>query len=221
MSILDGLKVKDANAIEKVANSINSNSKELDPKRFDMCIVVPFDVEGYSKKIEDIIPQLVYLSNICSDFEICRFTSEEISTMQIGSWMNIAKDNDYLIIEFSAWKLRYTKFIINIALLMFSVFKETKQICLFWSVGGGFLGDYRWKRMVLSGYDDVLQEIWQAVEWNIETSHIYDKIATFFKSTASHKANDDMDVYSTRSVHLVQRVRDNKNKRKEKYVNTR
>lgn len=216
MSVLDKITIIETPAAEQLAANASDN-EGLDPKRFDMCLLVRIRGEEQLAKFVTRRPAIEYLSNICDDFQINWFTYNEIQGQQIAKWLDSEVhffDESFFIIQFTAKLMRYTKFLTSLTLILYDVLGSTSEVNLFWSVGGGFLGDYRYKKVTNYWKDnDMLADIWKTINWNLKRESFTDDIAKLFKDTASHTQNDDMDVYSKKCILYIKRVRDNKAKR--------
>lgn len=215
MSILDELTIQENHTIERLVDT--HLSKELDPKRFDMCIVIPCFNKVELANILLNISKIRYISNVCDDFEICQLSGSEIISQQIGAYFdteNIKVSDQFFVIQFTARMLRYTRFLLEMTLIVQNVFGNAEKMNLFWAIGGGFLGEYRWKRTYSTINSEVFEELWKIVKWNIKDEHRFLKdVSRLFKDTVSHSKDCDLEKYGQRSINLIKRMRDNYTKR--------
>lgn len=215
MSVLDELTIQENRTIERLVDT--RLSRELDSKRFDMCVVVPCFNEIEVANLLSNMSKIKYISNVCDDFEICQLSGSEIMSQQIGAYFDTEKikvSDQFFVIQFTARMLRYTKFLLEMTLIVQNVFGNAKKLNLFWAIGGGFLGEYRWKRTYSTINSEVFEELWKIVKWNIKDEHRFLKDASrLFKDTVSHSKDCDLEKYGQRSINLIKRVRDNYTKR--------
>ena len=223
MSVLDELTIQENRTTERLVDT--RFSKELDPKRFDMCIVIPCFNEIEVANLLSNISKIRYISNVCDDFEICQLSGSEIMSQQISAYFvteNILiKDYDQvLVIQFTARTIRYTKFLLEIALILHNIFGNAEKLNLFLAISGGCLGEYRWKGTYSTINSEVFEELWKIIKWNIKDDHRFLKDASrLFKDTVSHSKDCDLEKYGQRSINLIKRVRDSYTKRHLKEVN--
>lgn len=218
MSVLDELTIQENRTIERLVDT--RLSRELDPKRFDMCVVIPCFNEIEVANLLSNMSKIRYISNVCDDFEICQLSGSEIMSQQISAYFvteDIKVSDQFFVIQFTARMLRYTRFLLEITLIVHSVFGNAEKLNLFLAIGGGCFGEYRWKRTHSTINSEVFEELWKIVKWNMKDEHRFLKdVSRLFKDTVSHYR--DLEKYGQRSINLIKRVRDNYAKRHPKEV---
>lgn len=215
MSLLDSIYAKNICVVDDNSQYNYIFGSQLDPKRFDMCIVMIERDKGseFSRFIK-LLSHIEYISSgMCDDYEICRFNYDEIMSQQIGLWLvdnkyrklsDYNSEHSFYIIQFTAKKMRYAKFIAVLTSLWKRVENENNyKMHLFWSVGGGFLGDYRWKMI---NRPQLFHGIWKIILWDLTSDHYYNEAAEFFMNTVSHKKDDDLEAYGKRCISLIRRM---------------